>query len=208
MILSLYASCSSNFQLVFKRNPLLHQFFSSLLSSISPGKSRHLKPIELKFCASLRFVGGAARVISTSGTFRATFVSEYVWPKTSKNHVTRLQWSRSLFAVHVWTLDKAVSGCGTPSTLFSFLFKSSHVRPINICEVKYFLYNQSVWDVRKLIFYPHFVFETKDFHPLCDSSWRRTCWFFFSSESGRRSKKLKISRLLASNHKLLTTVWR
>ena len=113
MILSLYASCSSNFQLVFKRNPLLHQFFSSLLSSISLGKSRHLKPIELKFCASLRFVGGAARVISTSGTFRATFVSEYVWPKTSKSHVTRLQWSRSLFAVHVWTLDKAVSGCGT-----------------------------------------------------------------------------------------------
>lgn len=150
MILSLYASCSSNFQLVFKRNPLLHQFFSSLLSSISLGKSRHLKPIELKFCASLRFVGGAARVISTSGTLRATFVSEYVWPKTSKSHVTRLQWSRSLFAVHVWTLDKAVSGCGTPSTLFSFLFKSSHVRPINICEVKYFLYNQSVWEVRKL----------------------------------------------------------
>ena len=63
--------------------------------------------------------------------------------------------------------------------LFSFLFKSSHVHPINICEVKYFLYNQSVWDVRKLIFYPHFVFETKDFHPLCDSSWRRTCWLFF-----------------------------
>ena len=35
-----------------------------------------------------------------------------------------------------------------------------------MCEVKSFLYNQSVWDSRKLIFTPHFVFEMKDLHPL------------------------------------------
>ena len=111
---------------------------------------------------------------------------------------------RRLPSTFTWTLGKAVSVSWTPSTFFLFLFESSHVLPIDIYEVKSFLYNQSIWDARKLIFQPRFVFEMKDPHLLCNSRWRRTWWFFFSDESRRRAKKLKISRLLASNHLLHT----
>ena len=39
--------------------------FFSLLSSISQENSHHLKPIEPQFCASFRFKGGTARILST-----------------------------------------------------------------------------------------------------------------------------------------------
>ena len=88
--------------------------------------------------------------------------------------------------------------------LFFFLFESSHVYSINICQVKSFLHDQSVWDTRKPIFSPLFVFEMKNLHPLCNSRWRRTCYFFFSGES--RYKKLNVLKLLTSYHKLPTAV--
>ena len=56
-------------------------------------------------------------------SFRSAFVSEYVWLKTSRSHVTRLQRSRSLFVVHVWTSCKAPLGSWTPSTLFFLLVR-------------------------------------------------------------------------------------
>ena len=87
---------------------------------------------------------------------------------------------RRLPSTFTWTLGKAVSVSWTPSTFFLFLFESSHVLPIDIYEVKSFLYNQSIWDARKLIFQPRFVFEMKDPHLLCNSRWRRTWWFFLS----------------------------
>ena len=74
----------------------------------------------------------------TQGSFRSTFVPKNVWPQTSRSHMTRLQRSRSPFAVHVWTLGKAASDSWTPSMLFFFLFESSRVCPIIICEVKSF----------------------------------------------------------------------
>ena len=113
------------------------------------------------------------------GSFRSTFVSEYLWPQTCRSRVTRLQKSRSPFAVHVWTSGKAVSVSSNPATFFFFLFESSHVCPINICELKSFLWNQSIRDARQPLFKPHFVCEMKDPHPLCNSRWRRTRWFFF-----------------------------
>ena len=130
------------------------------------------------------------------GSFISTFFYKYMWPQTSRSHVTRLQRSHAPFAVHVWTSGGAVTGTWTSSTLLLFLFESSHVCPINICEVRSFLYYQSVWDA------------TKPGPPsLCHSRWRWTCWFF-SVESRRRSKKLKVTEILTSNHKLLTAVWR
>ena len=55
-----------------------------------------------------------------------------------------------------------------------FWLKSSHVRPVNVCDLRYFLFSPFVWDGRKRNFRPHFVFKTKDFHPVCNSRWRRT----------------------------------
>ena len=98
------------------------------------------------------------------GSFISTFFYKYMWPQTSRSHVTRLQRSHAPFAVHVWTSGGA--GTWTSSTLFLFLFESSHVCPINICEVRSFLYYQSVWDAKKPIFQLHFVYEMKDLH-LC-----------------------------------------
>lgn len=37
---------------------------------------------------------------------------------------------------------------GTPLALFLLLFESSHVCPVNVCEIKSFLLNQSVWEAR------------------------------------------------------------
>ena len=73
------------------------------------------------------------------GSFISTFFYKYMWPQTSRSHATRLQRSHAPFAVHVWTSGGAVTGTWTSSTLFLFLFESSHVCPINICEVRSFL---------------------------------------------------------------------
>lgn len=89
------------------------------------------------------------------------FVPEYMWPQITRSHPTWLQWSRLQFAVHVWTLGKAVLGRLTPSALF-FLFKIF----------------SWIWDAIKPNFQPHFVFEMKDLHPFYNSRWQHTCWFF------------------------------
>ena len=141
------------------------------------------------------------------GSFISTFFYKYMWPQTSRSHVTRLQRSHAPFAVHLWTSGGAVTGTWTSSTLFLFLFESSHVCPINICEMRSFLYYQSVWDATKPIFYLHFVYEMKNLH-LCVIQDGGEHVDFFSVESRRRSKKLKVTEILTSNNKLLTAVWR
>ena len=113
------------------------------------------------------------------------------WPDSS-GHVRRLPSTFELRARQFQVLELPRSFFPSCSKVIAYVL---------------WIYYQSVWDVRKPIFWPHFVFEMNDLHPLCDSRCRRTCWFF-PVESRLRSKKLKVSKLITSNHKPLTTVWR
>ena len=116
----------------------------------------------------------------------------YLWP-------VRFMHSFADAMFYLWTSDKAVSS--TLSKLGSFfLFQSSHACRVNISEVKSFLHNQSVWDARKPIS------KTSIFCVIQDGGSHVGFLFVFLGESRRRSEKLKVPRLLTSNHKLLTAV--
>ena len=111
--------------------------------------------------------------------------------------------------------DSSSQVCHLPSlqvnslNTFLLFFERSDMCPANLCEMKSFLFSQSVWDTKKTNFLPDFVFEMKDFHPLHNLRWQYTCWFF-PGVSWFQSKKVNhcISHFLRSKeHKMIASLF-